>query len=330
LELLQHISLALLDTQSIVQAYFRDILSPVDAGDQLQKRGFTDEQISVLYELHFHLPQPNEAMVWFARTGLSQEDLDGILRRNGLTGDQIALFKEAAYTPASGRIINASSSRIEEVEKGYLSGSMGTKVPDSILQQYDKNLLSHEQAEIDWMNHFDDLSISDWTSAYFRKKIPFIELQQALKAHALPSELTDMYIEVSRELIPIWLIPGLYKTGQVSPEQSIAMLQKLGLDDANVKIMTDYGEALKDQDKATTIHKLHELSKANLDKLYSNGIINKSEYIKGLEEHGYAKEDALLLLDLLEIKEELQLRQDLAGSIIAEVNSGAITKRGRN
>ena len=327
LELLNHIKRPLLSPGDIITAQFRRILSKENADKELNRIGFTDDRITALIELHTLLPQPPQAMQWFARSGLSEADLDMILEHNGYTADQTALFKRAAYTPMSGRLLTQTVPRISAVEDGYINESLESKPPDSVYEQYDKNLLSRKQADLDWLAHWDDFGIGQWIRGYFRNVISRPELDTALKAHAVPKELNDLAIEVNRELIPIWLIPAVMSGGQLTDEQTGSMFRKLGLDEENVTIMIEYGRIMKDNKQAHNAVKLHQLSVSNLQNLYKTGVIDDTKFIAGLVKHGYSSTDAELILDLTKVSEDIKAREEKVNEIIAEVNVHLITKQ---
>ncbi|NHZ86094.1 MAG: hypothetical protein GWP19_09455, partial [Planctomycetia bacterium] len=152
------------------------------------------------------------------------------------------------------------------------------------------------------------------------------ELDTALQAHAIPPELNDITIGVNRELIPIWLTPELMTAGMLSDEQTQAMFQKLGLDDENVNIMVEYGKAVKNSNKAKNAVKLHQLSIANLEKMYKIGVIDDDKFIAGMVKHGYSDTDSRLILDLTKVSIALKDRDEKANEIITEINIGELNK----
>ena len=222
--------------------------------------------------------------------------------------------------------ISQTIPRISAVEDGYIRESLESKPSETVYEQYDKNLLSREQADLDWLAHWNDLGLNQWISAYFRHLISRPELDVALKAHALPKELNDIAIGVNRELIPIWLVPELMSAGSLSEADTELMFRNLGLDENNVKILVEYGNAVKDKNKGHNAVKLHQLSIGNLEKMYKLGIIDDNKFVDGLIKHGYSQPDAQLILDLTRVSIALKERDEKADEIITEINIGELSR----
>ncbi len=324
LKLLVEINKQLLGPGEIVHAVFRGLMESEDAMEEMKRLGYSEERTKIIRDLYTLLPSPGQALRWFGRGFLSHGDLQEILSKNGITEDQEEMVIASAFTPVSASQYTQQYGRINAVKAGYLRESLGSKPPDEVYFAHQENLNGEKEAELNWLNHWDDLSSSDWISAYFRKLISKEDLDTALRAHNLPHELLDLSVEINRELIPIWLVPEIMSSGVITAEESYSMLSKLGIGDADIKVIQKSAKAKAAGPIRQHLESLAQLSLSNLKTMFDLGLINSSQYSQGLTEHGYTPTSAQMLVKLEDVKKELKERSKLAEGIIAEINVGLI------
>ncbi len=326
LNILMELAKPLLSVNEALDASFRGIIPQGDAQAEITKHGYDATRFDVLSELAYRVPAANDTFTWLARGGISEAEAKELLRHAHFTNSQITLILETGFKPVSAAQYTQQSGLFDAVTKGYLADTMSTPAPDKVVEAHRHQGLDKGQAQANWLGHWQDLPISKWIDGYFRGHVTRSELTLAFTAKNVPPEIQTLQVDVERELIPIWLAPEILSAGVVSREDGHLMLAKLGLDEANIKLILDYSDAKQNAPKFKQLDALAQLSIGNLKEMYAQGMIDESQYETGLQDHGYSVETAVLLAKSERIKKVLHERKEYANGLVNEAVAGSRDK----
>jgi len=308
-----------------IKLFWRGII-PADVLTGLMNQNNLDEsQTRAMQELMGFWFSPADAARLFYRGFIGDTELARYMLGNGVQGDQFHQIMEAELAPVRAAEAMLAEARIDASQHGFETESLISDPSEEIKQLYRKQSLSPEQAKLDWIMHWKVPPPTVYVTAYFRGLIDLNTVYQSFEQGNIPREAWDMIIGTERDIPPVWLIPDVLGSGAMSREQSMHDLGRLGYDEDDAKILTDYGLSKNKTSKATTASSIHGLSLHNAYELWFAGAIDDQEYKALLMSHGLGKEAAALTMEAESIAVELANRKNQAERIIAMVQSGIMT-----
>ena len=327
LQLLTNVAMRLVDAGDAITANYRGVLSDADFETELSKQGWTAERIQTLKQVRAFLADPATASDWFARGFISPAQFQGILTMQGWSGDDIAIFEQALFRPRDLGDVARYYSRAQAAKQGFLAESLTQLPPTDVSDAARSNRMSPDFAGLAWLAHWKDLDPFLWLQAYYRSLITKEYLGEALASQNYPPEVTDVFIEGNRPLISFFYVVEMFAAGVFTLDEGTAYLQRYGFDDAAIQAILKFGQ-FKSLGKATEQNtSLAQLSLANLKSMFDAGIIGKTEFVLGIQEHGYNSETAVLLADLYETQDQLKARTANITALVNEVAAGMITEQ---
>lgn len=317
---------SLLGVKETVDAYYRGIIDQGAMEEEFNYNNYDVGRQKVLLELAKYLPDVGTAANWFARNFITTEQFREILQFNRWSQDEIDIATQAMFSPANSAEYTRFRSRKEASNQGFLSDSYGSNPPDDVNKVQRENQKSEEQAQLDWLAHWKDLGLYDYVNAYFRGLIDEDMFNKALGSLNIPSELNKLIQDVNRPLIPFFYLTEMLAAGIFTESEAENLLGQYGFNKDAITASIKFGN-FKAIGKATDQNTaLAQLSVSQLKTMFDDGIIDKTQLVLGLEEHGYNSEVAVLLSNLYETEQQLKDNKDYATMVIDRVKLGRLTK----
>jgi len=316
----------LLSAQDAISAYYRGIMTKDAVDKEFNYLNYDAGREQVLLELSKFLPDVGTAANWFARGFITPEQFRQTLQFNRWSDDEIAIAEKALFTPANSSEYARYWARKEMGNKGFLANAYTSEPPIDVQDINRQNQHSIEQAKLDWLAHWKDIDLFTWLNGLYRGLINADYFKEAIASLNFPSETSEFITEVNRPLIPFFYLTEMLAAGIFTESQAIAYLKQYGFSDESIKASIKFGN-FKALGKATDQNNaLAQLSVSNLKTMYDDKIINKSQLIIALQEHGYNSEVSTLLADLYETEQQIKENNDYATGQIDRVKIGALTK----
>lgn len=316
----------LLGTREAIEAYYRGIITQDALDKEFDYLNYDAGRQQVLTELAKYLPDVGTAANWFARGFITPEQFRETLQFNRWSSDEIAIAEKALFTPANSSEYTRFWARKEMGNKGFLANAYTSEVPTDVQEVSRTNQKSIEQAKLDWLAHWKDLDLFTWLNGLYRGLIDDSYFTEAIKSLNYPGEVSSFITEVNRPLIPFFYLTEMLAAGIFTESEATAYLKQYGFSDESIKASIKFGN-FKALGKATDQNNaLAQLSVSNLKAMYDDKIINKSQLVIALQEHGYNSEVAILLADLYETQDQIKANNAYATMQVNLVKIGAQDK----
>jgi len=316
----------LLSVREILDGLSRGVISEADATREFDNLNVTTERQVVLKELINVIQDPQTAFNWYRRGGFSEEVFTNILKAQHWTDEDINIAKQYLLRVPSSSELARFHGRIEASQKGFLTDSYNSDPPGDLQALNKDNQFEDRNAGLNWLAHWRDLGLFDYVNALYRGLIDKNMFDNALTSLNIPPELNQLVEDVNRPLIPFFYLTEMLAAGIFTEEQARSVLAKYGYDETNIDAAIRFGN-FKAIGKATDQNTaLAQLSVSQLKTMYDDNIIDKSQLIISLQEHGYNPTVATLLAELYETNKQLSENKTYAQMIVDNVKLGRITK----
>lgn len=317
---------SLLGVREAVEASYRKIIT-TDALDlEFKYLNYDKGRQNVIMELAKFLPDVGTAANWFARNFITPEQFREILQYNRWSSDEINIAELALFAPANSAEYARFKARMEAASKGFLANAYGQEPPTDVSDINRQNQKSAAQAKLDWIAHWRDVDLFSYINGYYRSLINKDYYNEAIASLNYPPEVSEFLLDVNRPLIPFFYLTEMLAAGIFTEDQAIALLKQYGFNQDSIDASIRFGN-FKALGKATDQNNaLAQLSVSNLKSMYDEKIINKSQLIIALEEHGYNAEVSVLLADLYETQEQIKENTAYADAQVNLVKIGTLTK----
>lgn len=308
----------------IIRAWWRGQLTPDQAATELLRHGVDGSRAKLLHDLEIWVPSIADALKLYFRQVIDTQELKDALTKQGLTENDIQAVIQGEVEPVRPREMLDAVGINASLNEGFLQDSLGSKISGDIKQLYGVNRLSPEQAQLDWIGHYDIQPMAWWITAYFRGIASEKEVELAAQAHNIPQELWKSLIPIEAETIQLWMIPDMIASGLFTDQEASDYLHYIGIGDKDAAWILKYGKT-----KADALLPHDELGLAGLStgiaaQMFEQGIINDSEYVDILEAHKLSPQASALVVKLTQQRMALGERRALAESLVKQVDTGAL------
>lgn len=315
----------LVDPGDTIDAAYRGILEPSSANEELGKQGYSPDRITALMALKEFLVGPREAVSWAARGIISEAERDKLLAQNAFRSDTIQPFVEAMTAPVNPESLIRGTARGDVAGEGFLATSLGQGAPADVTALFRANLLSENQADLSWRNHWAIPGMGWWIQAYFRNIRTRTEVDLAAQALNIPEEVINDLIDVERPLIQLWMVPDIIATGAMTQVEAMAYMGRMGFNEADATIMVNYGLSKAGSAVSAQYADLAKVNITNSTALYEAGAITRQDLINIYLAHKYTQAAAELTVEAVDLKAEAAARKQVVADLEARVSLGDIT-----
>lgn len=248
----------LLDSGSVIQAWLRGLKDAQEGGklwDDLRKNGLSDEQIDVLKKIAVFMP--------------SAQDLIYFGRRDIFSPSTVSFFQYDQSIP---------------------------KIPEDMLKAAG---LDAEKFKLFWMAHWRDIEFRTASIMLHRRIITEDEFTMMLKAANYAPGIIDKLKKISHNVFTRVDVRRMHKLGIVSEEDLVNSYMDLGYDREHAEKMRDFTIAYNaDPEQTDTTaadsekQKERDLSKTDILRLYSDGLMKKDAAASALDSLGYSPDES--------------------------------------
>lgn len=309
-----------------IRGWWRGNLSQAQALLEMQRQGLDSTRAQLLHDLEQWVPPPGDALRMFYRGELTQEGYLAALAKQGFSEDDALALLAAQMRPVNPRELLEAQGVATAMTKGFLASSLGSAASDDQKAAYEAAEESPEQAQLDWLGHWDIQPMSWWLTAFFRGLASQEELNLAAEAHNIPPELWPNLPAVEAEPIQLWMIPDMLATGIFTDEQALAYLKYIGIDANSANFILAYGKSKSKTPLGVVAQTLGGIVAGQAKVMFQDGIITSQQYVDVLTGHGYTEEAATLEVKLVQYEFDVAARRSYAETLISQVLQGLMTE----
>lgn len=315
----------LLGANETVQAVLRGSLTAEQGAAELTRQFVTPDRQQVLFDLAKYVPGPNDIADWLLRGFVDDASFVTVLKAQGFTDADIAVWRQAMlHIPAPAGLARLYG-RTQAAEQGFLADTYKQTAPADLAELVKQAHGDTQAANLEWLGHWKDVDVFTWLNALFRGIITPDQFSAAMVSQNYPTEVIDSFIAANRPLINFFYIPDMLAAGATDEAAARQLLAQYGFDQQAIDLTIKFAE-FKQLGKASDSNAAFaQLSVANLTTMYADSIIDKAQYIQGLEEHGYSAENASLLAQLEYVKLDLANRKAGLANYMDLVKAGTLT-----
>jgi len=315
----------LFSPRDAVELYRRGLVDAGQYTELMSQNNLNTEQAQSLYDLMRPLLGAGDLTDLYWRSQITETgylEFMSFLGYDQDTSRRLLLLSQRVTSP---RAVVASEGRRAAANNGWLSSTLLEYAPQDVQDAFTADRVNQDQTALEWLMHWRIPDAEWWVQAYFRGDRQLSEVYEAMRANNYPPEIWDDIIDVSRELLPTWMVPDIVASGVWEQDQAVTHLKKLGFSEQSALILYQYGKSKGKSSKATTASELHGLSLGVSRQLYDDGVISADQYKQVLVEHGYGEEAARLTVDLADLKAQANARKQYAGQLVDQVKLGALS-----
>jgi len=312
-------------TSDLIDFWHKGIINDSQFALGYSALGFTAEQTEAAKAASHRLPGKSELLLWLQRGLLTEQDVSNFLRQDRYTepAAQAILDSRLSYMPVSQRA--AIQGLLDASDGGWLRDSLGSPVPQDVVDAATRDGVQQGQARLSWLDHW---ALPNWreiVQSHFRGLRTINDVHLAMQSQNVPREVWDELMQIARPLIPYRSIPGFVKSGVMSDSEGRAELSRHGYDLQHINWIMKAVSAAKGSGKTATATALHGLSVGAARVLFDDGAIDSQQYQDILVQHNYTPQLAKAQAEVEQMHQHARERKQLIQEQTALVENGEQT-----
>lgn len=347
MRILRDLGKQLIDANTLVDYWYRQIITHDELVHGLKLLAYTDDQIRALETGSAQLYNPSVALHNYFEGDINRVELDAILHANRFNDAQIQGLLDDIMHPApatdalegdlnrvlfgvlnlpldvaDSRVNNAIADIRRDFQVDAPAGleHLYTFVRSAIAEHLEDSAIRQK-----WFAHWNTLNVATWIQLYFRGIRTKTELQHVMDRHHIPRALQNDVIESQRALIPFRTIPAMVAAGTIDEQYALRQLQGHGYDLTAANALLNYALQRTKTVKKDTAKAIHELSIATAKKFWIDGALTEEQYKTVLAAHGLDVATIDLTIRAETLAEHAKDRKELAQDIANEAIVGLIS-----
>ena len=306
---------SLVSPERAVTAYFRGVLSEGGVYDELRYWGYTPERARALVESQRPLLSPGAIQAAFLRGLISEAEHDRLLGRYGYTQEDVRLMRTLYMVlPSVSDLIRMGVREAFSPEIAQRFGQYEDYPAE--LSQWARQLgLSEEWARRYWAAHWELPSPSQGFEMLHRGIVTEDELRLLLRALDIMPYWREKLIKLSYNPYTRVDVRRMYQLGVLNRDQVYRAYRDLGYDDERARNLTEFTIRYYASEDEDELENVRQLTRSVYVSAYQRGILTRGEAMERLQEIGYLREDAELLLRLADVQRSMGATQDDPGEL---------------
>lgn len=281
-------------TQGYLLELGRNLLSPADLAlgnlrgfikdDELfaygAALGVSETDMTTLVNNTGEPPGPQELLEAYRRQFINKDRLEHGIRQSRIRDEWIDVVEKLRLGPMS------TADAVRAVVENYLKPEEGKIIAEQngLIPEHWEPLLESAGRPI---------AHQEMGSLVHRGIATREQFNQAMRESDIKDKYIDFAFDTTQRLLPERLIVTAIRYGAVTLQDGAARLLQLGYDSPTVKILLKLG--LRE-----SVSTAHELTRAEITTLYSDGILNRANAASHLEALGYAADVANYILEIVD------------------------------
>ena len=315
------------------------VLSPPDAAasqrrgftsidtsiEDIRSAGYTEEQADILINLDKLEITENQAVRLWLRGLTTEGELNNQLRVLGYQIKDLPSVRELAHVlpPVQDLILMA----VREVFTPEIAQRFGQfqDFPEAFVVEAAKVGLTRKIALNYWAAHWALPSLTMGFEMLHRRVITDDDIDLLMRAHDVMPFWRDKVKAISYRPFTRVDVRRMHKIGVLDDDQVLSAYLDLGYNQEKAKsyveftkLYNEFGLDLEADDTAS-------LTRSQVEKYYAMGMLNGSEAFELLQTMGYGDDSANLILDAIDLKADLSLREEQKDVIIDKAISRIIS-----
>lgn len=292
---------------------------------ELRATGYSEEDARVMFDLRRQLMPPGELLVWWLRGIITEGELDEVLAISGVSQDDAARLKAAAFfiPPAQDLITMA----VRDVFDPATAEKFGQfeDFPEAFKDWAAKQGISEEWARNYWAAHWHLPSPNQGFEMFQRNIITDDELRMLLKSLDVMPFWRDKLINLSFNTLTRVDVRRMHQVGVMDREGMLRAYRDMGYSPEHAEQLTEFTEKLNAPKVAEDETHLEQISRNSILAFYESGVIPRERAHVLLVGLGASEEAAELYLELSDMKAELEERRLELETILAQEAAGIIS-----
>jgi len=310
-----------------------DLIAGVYQGNVTQQQattisgyaGVSPDDFKTLFNNASYVPTTQEASLWLARGYINNAQYQSYASAARSTQTIANLQQASSIAPYSVQSFLQYLPRAAAAQSGFLSQSLSSAPPASLVNAYNYSQLDPNQATADWINHF-EIPPPEWfVRASFRGLVDQNAVQGAAIAAGYPPEIAGLFVTMNQSLIPTRTIGTLLAQNIISEQQATQYYLKAGFSITDVPVLIAYAATLVKKPPKGAPADLARLALSDAIALFNDGAIPASELVTIYEAHGWTADAAALAIEYLGLKSATASRKAFANEIVDDVSLGTMT-----
>lgn len=309
------------------EAFRKWVLPEMFYRQRLSEMGFKDHDIELFVRTAFN-PATDTALRHGLETGMiTEKEALEILKMKGYDLKSIKLELQQLVDAALGKERDFTYSQVTRLYRlGLITRERAIQMLTDIGYSVDKATVLVDLTDAEQQLELTELRVKvileDLRDGVVTREQAISELVRLGVTRERAETLVDLQLARQRteprEKITKSDIRQLYQAGKISREQAVHFLETLGYSATIAEMLVD----LWDTDQAL---ESRDLTKSEILRLYSYGLISREQAISMLEAIGYNRDAAELLVKLQEYKEKRELEELKIRSILEDLRDGYLT-----
>lgn len=286
------------DLSTLVTDLFRGAISLTELQDYAKRYGLDVSKVTELISAARPLPNPQEIREGFVRGFITQAQHDKYLQMLGFGQDDIAYLK-TLYNIQLGPsdVTRIADKHIYSTDIPTIFGQY-TELDQGYIDDMAKLGINADQTSKLWAAHWSLTGLQDTFSMYHRGIINDTELNTWFALTDIMPFFREKLKQLNYSLVTRVDIRRFYAEGLYNEEQVTQAYKKLGFNDADAQLQTQYTVLHERESENPTKVKIKTLTESMVIKAYKRGIIDENTAINRLTQVGYLPADAQLVLRL--------------------------------
>lgn len=307
-----------LDPPSLVELYFRGIISLNDLLARAKLHGFSKERVAELLELSKHIFSIEQAIYGYRRGIITEEEFKKVMKSHGIEENQIEKYlKITEFFPSPSDLIRFAVREVftPEIVEKY---KMYEDLPPEFLELARQVGVPEEVAKWYWYAHWDLPSLTMGFEMFRKKIITEDELKTLMRTLDIMPGWRDKLLQLAYEIPTRVDVRRMYEMGVIDREKVREYYEKLGYSPEDAEVLTRWTEVeYAREDRTLTVKQVLEL--------YELGEFTREQAIEYLNKLGYPKEIAEYKVTLYEHERLLKEAKEALNLLIEQYKTGLIT-----
>lgn len=291
--------------------------------DALRQHGINPERAQALLSTNHVAPAAGAALDAWHRELVTDDYVDDVLRRIGLTPNDAKMLKAQSYyrPPPSDLILMAVRDVFAPAARRRLS--LDEDYPEAFDAAARKLGMTSETARDYWAAHWTLPSLGQGYSMLHRRVIDDATLDDLLRAKDIAPVWRDKLKAISYRALNRVDVRRMYSVGTLDADQVLKAYQDLGYDERNAALMRDFTVAWADaaepsEDELET----RGLTRSLVLRLYADGAVDKEQATALLTEAGTGEDVAALWLTATDLDTESHVQAERVDTVLVRVREG--------
>ena len=293
----------------------RGFIDDAEAENVLQRHGYSERAVKVFRDLVNTEFQAGEHLDLWRRDKITDAELDIRLESLGYNEWQIRELKIIAFAvPTPSDVVRFA---VREVYAPELREQLGLdkEFPPEAVNAFRRSGLDPETAGDYWAAHWNLPAVGHAFEMYHREQITREQLELLLRANDYLPTFREAYVNIAYNPITRVDVRRLHALGIIDDDDLERRYRHIGYSPEDAKLLAEFTKRYNDDDEPEQSAEVRELTRAQIERFYEEGLFSREDIQTGLESLGYTAANSETIILLAELRKE-QRAQDMQIDVV--------------